>query len=105
MSEAEKYYDTVIAPVLLDLSTKCKENNLNFCAYVGWDNDNHSGITASINKFHAASSLVYLASRCDGNLDKMLISLGKWHDDGYIDISQTMLGHWMKKDKPKEPRE
>lgn len=44
----------------------------------------------------AHAQLVDMAARCKGNLDSLCMGLAKLHHAGKMDLSQTMLAHWMK---------
>ena len=106
--EAERYNDDHIAPKLAALCKEAREHGLDFVAHVGWrdptgTNGENGQTTAQGDvKASAAFAVCYAAARAGGNLDAMLMTLMRWHDEGETDISRTMLGHWMKRNAPAE---
>lgn len=72
----EDFYDTEIAPVLLELSKKCSEKGILLVAAVEFERG--VGKTYSGGKPESADmALVTAAAKAQGNLDLMVMSLAR----------------------------
>jgi hypothetical protein len=91
--EREKFYDDEIAPALLALRDKCRENGLSFVASVEWA-PNESGRTASIAEEHGAGIiLTNMAAMCKGNADSLIGGMLKYGEEkGHNSHYLAMLG-------------
>lgn len=96
--EAERYNDEHIAPKLAAIAAECKEHGLYIAARVEWAS--FEGQTTSQRsgegRISPSHEMVYLASMTNGNLDAMLFSLARAHSDGLLDLSPSMVAHWLK---------
>lgn len=77
MSEAEKKYDEIIAPMLLAVADKCKELGMAMIARVEWE-PGECGITQmGDNDRSGGQRLAYMAAFSRGNIDFLCMSLLK----------------------------
>jgi hypothetical protein len=81
--EREVFYDTEVAPILMDLARKCKANGLSFVATVEW-NPGDTGETMTISSNAGIKILMAAwAVRAHGNADALILAMmrhGKEHD-------------------------
>ena len=91
--EREQAYDREIAPRLLEISKLCEQHEMNFVAHVEWE-PGKSGTTAFRGDNPGAGHrLAYIASRANGNLDRLVASAaadGREH--GHRSIYLASLG-------------
>jgi hypothetical protein len=91
--ERETFYDEHIAPVLMDLATKCQDNGLSIAAMVEWD-QGETGRTAAL----AADAsfgirMVETAMRAAGNVDTLIWALMKYATEhGHSSVCLKLLG-------------
>lgn len=93
MSELENFYDSEIAPVLLDLAKRCEAKGLSFLAEVEWE-PGETGRTATLT---AAAGfgirLADLAARAKGNADALIIAMMKHaREHGHSSMCLKQLG-------------
>ena len=91
MSEKEDFYDTEVAPALLDLANKCAERGLHFLAQVEYG-PGEFGLT---HKFaddpHLAMIMLALCARAKHNIDSFIIGLLRYANENDIDISGSII--------------
>ena len=85
----EQEYDDIIAPMLLEVAKKVKELDGNIVARVEWE-PGEGGTTAhgDMKNASCAQFMTYLAVKCNGNIDAMLITLCRERD-----VSQSVFLH------------
>lgn len=93
MSEREDFYDSEIAPALLDLGKKCESSGLSFLAVVEWD-PGETGQTATLTVDASFSMrLSDTATRAKGNVDALIIAMMKHaREHGHSSIFLKQLG-------------
>lgn len=75
--EREAFYDSQIAPVLMDLASKCQDNGLSIAAMVEWD-PGETGRTAAITAGAGYGiRMAEAAMRSHGNADTLIMALMK----------------------------
>lgn len=84
MSDAERYYDDVIAPKLAELATDAKAHGLSFLAVVEWEPGEYGRTLYNVEGSSFYFRLVDLAARAQGNVDALWMAI-KRH--------ATMHGH------------
>lgn len=73
--EREAFYDSEIAPALLALGKKCRENGLSLVASVEWA-PQASGRTAFICEgADIGIQMTNMAAQCNGNADNLIMGL------------------------------
>lgn len=91
--DREKFYDTEIAPVLMELARKCQNNGLSIAAMVEWE-PGETGRTAAL----AVGSgfgirMAETAMRSAGNVDTLIWALMKYAKEaGHSSICLQQLG-------------
>lgn len=74
-AEREHFYDAEIAPVLLALARRCREQGLSFVACVGWGGMD-TGATVSMEEIAAPTlRMVRYAALCRNNVDVLINAL------------------------------
>jgi hypothetical protein len=90
--EREQFYDREIAPVLLELARKCRDNGLSIAAMVEWA-PAETGRTAAL----AAGSgvgirMAELAMQARGNVDSLIFALMKYgKEHGHSSVGLRLL--------------
>jgi hypothetical protein len=91
MSENEEFYDKEIAPILLDLSTKCGERGMHFLAQVEYDAGEY-GLTRKFSDNPSlAMVMLWLCARSQNNIDGYIIGLLRYTHENNIDVSQSII--------------
>ncbi len=80
MSELEKQYDEIIAPMLLEVSAKCRELGLNMVARVEWEPDKYGITQVMQDNAGIGQKLTHLAAHSRGNIDLLCIEAMKRFD-------------------------
>lgn len=82
MSEKEKIYDELIAPLLLQAGKIAQEHGIPIVAQCEYAPDEF-GLTANIGKSaSAAMKILYFAAMCKGNVDRLYLSIkNEWPKD------------------------
>lgn len=101
----EEWYDKEVAPVLAKLAQACGDRGMSFCASVEYDPE-HMGRgrtefqqqTKPVLQVSIAQLLVHWAARCNGNVDRLFMTIENWtkdypeHNSFYL----RMLEEWRK---------
>ncbi|UWQ29925.1 hypothetical protein [Leisingera sp. M523] len=82
----EQEYDEIIAPMLAEVASRCKELGMDLIARVEWE-PGESGITqiGIGGSSGIGQKMTQLAAHCHGNFDLLCIEAGK-----RFDLSQTV---------------
>lgn len=95
--EAERYNDEHIAPRLLALAKECQEHDIYFVSRTEWAPfEGQTTMTRPREGIVASFDLVEMASRANGNIDALILGLARAHNEGKLDLSQSMMMHWLK---------
>lgn len=79
----EQEYDDIIAPMLMDVVNKMKElgGGCSLVAKVEWEKgETGSTYYGDFSKVGITQYMAFMAARCDGNIDEMLMALIKDKD-------------------------
>lgn len=91
--EREKFYDSEIAPILLQLAGKCQDNGLSIAAIVEWD-PGETGRTAALAEGSGFGiRMAEMAMRAGNNVDSMIMGLMKYgREHGHSSACLVHLG-------------
>lgn len=92
MTDREKFYDEHIAPALLEIAKKCRDNGLSIVATVQFGPELHDRATTRIMQEDASLSMV-MVHHCAmkaPNIDAFMIGLARHCDENGIDTSASM---------------
>lgn len=92
LSDKELFYDEHIAPGLLALAEKCKDNGLSFFASVQYGPNTENSATTKVIQPDASLRTVML-NHCDitaPNIDSYMIGLARYCREQGIDTSASM---------------
>lgn len=88
----EEQYDEIIAPMLLEVVTKCRELGMTMVARVEWESD-LGGITQYVpDDASVTMKLAQLAAHSNGNFDLLTMEARK-----RFDMSHTIVGTMFQK--------
>ena len=91
--ERESFYDSEIAPALLELAEKCKGNGLSLVAMVEWDPGETGRTAAFAGNAGFGIRMVETAMRCGNNVDSFIMALMKHGTEhGHSSACLNMLG-------------
>jgi len=91
---SEEFYDDEITPALTEIAKKCHEKGMNFLSTVEFE-PNEIGTTAILENAGIEMKVSYLASKCAGNVDLLIMALLKdakqnGHNSIYLKILLDM---------------
>jgi hypothetical protein len=94
----EEIYDTEIAPELLKLCKRCQELGMSFLASVEYDASNADRGTTEfqmpIGQISVAQLLVHWASKCSGNIDRLMIAVNRYAEKyGHSSVFLQLAGN------------
>lgn len=91
--EREQFYDSEIAPVLLDLARKCKESGLSIAAMVEWDPGETGRTVALAGDSGFGIRMAEAAMQAHGNVDSLIFALMKFGSEkGHGSVCLHQLG-------------
>lgn len=93
MSEAEDFYDAEVAPVLLELSKKCRARGMSFVATVEFE-PGATGETVSLRENADGKILMTLmAVQAHGNADLLIMAMSRYAEKhGHSSAALSILG-------------
>jgi hypothetical protein len=95
LTEKEKFYDTEIAPKLLELTRSCTEHELSLICQVEW-NPNRHGITHNVaEKSSFIMKMALILAKTNGNLDAFVMSVLRFAKKEGVDTSESLVAYFM----------
>jgi hypothetical protein len=90
--EREQFYDSEIAPALLELARKCQNNGLSIAAMVEWE-PGETGKTAALAQGSGVGiRMAETAMQAHGNVDVLIFALMKYgREHGHNSICLKVL--------------
>ena len=91
MSDAERIYDEVIAPALLELAGRCEDVGISLIAVVEYAPGEY-GQTKSIRQNVGLSmKMLEHCAKTRGNIDGYIIGLARYARENGIDVSRSIV--------------
>lgn len=90
--EREQFYDTEIAPVLLEIARKCQDNGISLVAMAEW-HPGETGRTATLTQGAGFGiRLAHTAMQARGNVDSLIFAMQRYgKEHGHTSICLSML--------------
>lgn len=92
-TEREAFYDAEVAPVLRELSIKCRDNGLSFLAIVEWAPGEQGRTSSLLAPSGDGIRWADAAARANGNTDGLIMGLMKeGRERGHNSVCLHLLG-------------
>jgi hypothetical protein len=89
----EEFYDTKLAPALMELARKCQERGINFQALVEYETNEIAETRVLPTQPGFAMALAVMASKARGNIDAFLIGARQYAEEhGHSSVFLKVLG-------------